>query len=101
MLGVVYQDTPENARRWMQRMGGGWPSVIDASSRIAIDYGVYGVPETYFIDKNGRVAFKQIGPVSWMLLRQKVDSLLAQPTSTELKAGVSGAGALHSSGSQS
>ncbi|UCC47494.1 MAG: TlpA family protein disulfide reductase [Gemmatimonadota bacterium] len=100
MLGVVYQDTPENARRWMQRMGGGWPSVIDASSRIAIDYGVYGVPETYFIDKNGRVAFKQIGPVSWMLLRQKVDSLLAQPTSTELKTGVSGAGALHSSGSQ-
>jgi cytochrome c biogenesis protein CcmG/thiol:disulfide interchange protein DsbE len=100
MLGVVYQDTPENARRWMQRMGGSWPSVIDASSRIAIDYGVYGVPETYFIDKDGRVAFKQIGPVSRMLLRQKVDSLLAQPTSAELKTGASGAGGLHTSGNQ-
>jgi cytochrome c biogenesis protein CcmG/thiol:disulfide interchange protein DsbE len=77
MLGVVYQDTPENARRWMQRMGGSWPNVMDPGSRIAIDYGVYGVPETYFIDKDGRIAYKQIGPVSRMLLRQKVDSLLA------------------------
>ncbi len=86
MLGVVYQDSPENARRWMQRMGGSWPSVIDPDARIAIDYGVYGVPETYFIDPSGRIAYKQIGPVSWPILRQKVDSLMALPPSNEFTA---------------
>jgi len=86
MLGVVYQDSPENARRWMSRMGGNWPSLIDPNSRIAIDYGVYGVPETYFIDREGRVAYKQIGPVSWPLLRSKVDSLLALPAGAEFTA---------------
>lgn len=77
MLGVVYQDSPENARRWMNRMGGSWPSLIDANSRIAIDYGVYGVPETYFIGRDGRIAHKQIGPVDPLLMRRTVDRLLA------------------------
>lgn len=80
MLGVVYQDSPENARRWMRRMGGGWPSLIDSNSRIAIDYGVYGVPETYFIGKDGRIAHKQIGPVNSMLMKDTVDRLLAEPS---------------------
>lgn len=86
MLGVVYQDSPENARRWMSRMGGSWPSLLDPNSRIAIDYGVYGVPETYFIDRQGRVAYKQIGPVNWPLMRGKVDSLLALSAGAELTA---------------
>lgn len=75
VLGVVYQDRPENARRWMSRMGGDWPSVIDRSSRIAIDYGVYGVPETYFIGKDGRIAYKQIGPVDGELLTTWIERL--------------------------
>jgi cytochrome c biogenesis protein CcmG/thiol:disulfide interchange protein DsbE len=79
MLGVVYQDEPPNAQRWMERMGGSWPSLIDKSSRIAIDYGVYGVPETYFIGKDGLIAHKQIGPVNAMLMKGLVDSLLAVP----------------------
>lgn len=79
MLGVVYQDSPENARRWMERMGGDWPSLIDRNSRIAIDYGVYGVPETYFITRDGRIAHKQIGPVNRRLMRTLVDELLAEP----------------------
>jgi cytochrome c biogenesis protein CcmG/thiol:disulfide interchange protein DsbE len=87
MLGVVYQDSPENARRWMTRMGGGWPSVIDDNSRIAIDYGVYGVPETYFIARDGRIAHKQIGPVSWPLLTALVDRLLAESASDDLAIG--------------
>lgn len=86
MLGVVYQDSPENARRWMQRMGGTWPSLVDPNARIAIDYGVYGVPETYFIDRQGRIAYKQIGPVSWSLLSNMVDSLLALPADAEYTA---------------
>lgn len=84
MLGVVYQDSPENARRWMRQMGGSWPSLLDPSSRIAIDYGVYGVPETYFIGKDGRIAYKQIGPVNRPLLAQWVERLLAESTELEL-----------------
>jgi hypothetical protein len=67
----------------MERMGGTWPSLVDPASRIAIDYGVYGVPETYFIGKDGIVAHKQIGPVSAMLMKQLVDSLLAAPVEGE------------------
>lgn len=78
MLGVVYQDEPENARRWMQRRGGTWPSLLDPNSRIAIDYGVYGVPETYFIGRDGRIAYKQIGPVSRQLLNDWITRLLAE-----------------------
>jgi cytochrome c biogenesis protein CcmG/thiol:disulfide interchange protein DsbE len=84
MLGVVYQDTPENAQRWMQRMGGSWPSLIDANSRIAIDYGIYGVPETYFIARDGRIAHKQIGPVNRPLMRRWMDQLLAESAGPEL-----------------
>lgn len=80
MLGVVYQDSPENARRWMARRGGSWPNVIDPSSRIAIDYGVYGAPETYFIGRDGRIAYKQIGPVYPEVMLYWVDRLLAEST---------------------
>lgn len=83
MLGVVYQDEPPNAVRWMERMGGTWPSLVDPASRIAIDYGVYGVPETYFISKDGFIAHKQIGPVNPLLMRQLVDSLLAAPAAVD------------------
>ncbi len=76
VLGVVYQDSPELARRWMSRMGGSWPSLTDPNSRIAIDYGVYGVPETYFIGRDGRIAYKQIGPVNHALIEGWVDRLL-------------------------
>ncbi len=87
MLGVVYQDSPENAKRWMRRMGGSWPSLLDPNSRIAIDYGVYGVPETYFIGRDGRVAYKQIGPVNRPLLSHWVERLLAESGEVEVTSG--------------
>lgn len=94
VLGVVYQDSPENARRWMARMGGGWPSIMDGESRIAIEYGVYGVPETFFIGRDGRIAYKQIGPVNWPLLQQWVDRLLAQSPNDDLALDEAPAGGL-------
>lgn len=76
-LGVLYQDEPGSAIPWIKDMGGqSYPSVLDNRSRTAIDYGLYGVPETFFIDASGRVAFKQIGPVTDALLTRVVDSLL-------------------------
>ena len=86
MLGVVYQDEPENARRWMRQRGGDWPNLIDPRSRIAIDYGVYGVPETYFIARDGRIAYKQIGPVNRPLLNEWITRLLAETPEREFTA---------------
>jgi cytochrome c biogenesis protein CcmG/thiol:disulfide interchange protein DsbE len=77
--GVVYNDSPENAERWIQQMGGQtYPALIDPKSRTAIDYGLYGVPETFFISKTGRVAHKQIGPSTPEILRAWIDKLLAE-----------------------
>jgi cytochrome c biogenesis protein CcmG/thiol:disulfide interchange protein DsbE len=54
--------------------------VDDPGSRTAIDYGLYGVPETFFIGPDGRVAYKHVGPVTEGLLTAHVDSLLAAAT---------------------
>ena len=77
-FGTVYNDRPDNAALWIQMMGGqSYPSLLDQGSRTAIDYGLYGVPETFFIGRDGRVAYKHVGPVTEGLLRQKIDSLRA------------------------
>ncbi|MFQ5745662.1 MAG: TlpA family protein disulfide reductase [Gemmatimonadota bacterium] len=77
VVGVVYQDSRENAARFLREMGGGWTQLLDPSTRVGIDYGVYGVPETFFLNPKGEISFKQVGPVTWDLVRTKVDSLLA------------------------
>ena len=70
---MVYKDSPENARSWIDAMGGqSYPSLADPGSRVAIDYGLYGVPETFFIAPDGRVAYKHVGPVTEELLRAKI-----------------------------
>jgi cytochrome c biogenesis protein CcmG/thiol:disulfide interchange protein DsbE len=77
-FGPVYNDTPTNAVRWIEAMGGqAYPALLDHGSRTAIDYGLYGVPETFFIGGDGTVAYKHVGPVTEALLRQKIDSLRA------------------------
>ncbi len=76
-VGVLYNDIAENGRRWIASMGGqSYASVLDPGSRTAIDYGLYGVPETFFIGRNGKVAYKHLGPITAQLLVQKIDSLL-------------------------
>lgn len=92
--GVLYNDVPENGTRWISEMGGqSYPSVNDPRTRVAIDYGLYGVPETFFIGKDGRVAYKHVGPVTATLLAQKLDSLLHLPAPGASAAGTTpGAG---------
>ncbi|MCI0436974.1 MAG: redoxin family protein [Gemmatimonadetes bacterium] len=76
--GVLYDDAPENGRRWIREMGGQtYPSIVDRNERTAIDYGLYGVPETFIIDANGRVVHKKVGPVTVTELRRMIDPLLA------------------------
>jgi cytochrome c biogenesis protein CcmG/thiol:disulfide interchange protein DsbE len=82
-VGVLYMDETAAALRWLAEMGGiNYPAVTDVESRTAIDYGVYGVPETYVIDPSGRVAYKQLGPVTTALLRRVIDSILVNTDSS-------------------
>ena len=78
MVGVNYQDKDEPARRFLAQFGHTFPNAPDPGSRVSVDYGVYGVPETYFIDKKGRVRFKQVGPVSDETLKSQIERLLAE-----------------------
>ncbi|HSL69469.1 MAG TPA: redoxin domain-containing protein [Longimicrobiales bacterium] len=78
-FGAVYNDSPGNATRWIEEMGGqSYPSLIDPGSQAAIDYGLYGVPETFFIGPDGKVAYKHIGPVTEEILVEWIDKLLVQ-----------------------
>jgi cytochrome c biogenesis protein CcmG/thiol:disulfide interchange protein DsbE len=77
-LGVLYNDQPAAGVQWISEMGGqSYPSVNDPNARTAIDFGLYGVPETFFLDVDGRVAYKNTGPVTDQLVSRIVDSLMA------------------------
>ncbi len=77
VLGVLFQDTPEQGQAFIERLGGDWRMAVDPGSPTAIRYGVYGVPETFFIGADGRVSRRVDLPVTWDLVTQQVDSLLA------------------------
>ena len=79
MVGVNYQDKDEPARRFLIQFGHTFPNAPDPGSRVSVDYGVYGVPETFFIDRTGRVRFKQVGGVTDEIMKQQVEKLLAEP----------------------
>jgi cytochrome c biogenesis protein CcmG/thiol:disulfide interchange protein DsbE len=63
--GLNYKDQPDDAAQWLDSLGDPYTRTgADISGRVAIDWGVYGVPETFVIGADGRVAYKHIGPVS-------------------------------------
>ncbi|WP_395449289.1 DsbE family thiol:disulfide interchange protein [Aminobacter sp. UC22_36] len=65
IAGLNYKDKPENARRFLGDLGNPFKAVgVDQNGRTAIDWGVYGVPETFLVGKDGKVAFKHVGPLS-------------------------------------
>ncbi|HVY57253.1 MAG TPA: DsbE family thiol:disulfide interchange protein [Xanthobacteraceae bacterium] len=65
VVGLNYKDQPDNARRFLGRYGNPFAaSGADADGRAAIEWGVYGVPETFVIDRDGRIAFKLVGPIT-------------------------------------
>ncbi|MHB1265854.1 MAG: TlpA family protein disulfide reductase [Gemmatimonadaceae bacterium] len=75
--GILYKDSAPNIRRWIAEMGGQvYPTLSDPSARTAIDYGLYGVPETFFIGPDGKVVKKHTGPVNAAALTRTIDSLL-------------------------
>lgn len=65
LVGINYKDQPDNARRFIGRYGNPFAAVgADAKGRAAIDWGVYGVPETFVVGRDGRIAFKLVGPIT-------------------------------------
>ena len=65
IVGLNYKDDPDDAKNWMNTLGNPYDvSIMDQDGRIGIDYGVYGVPETFVIDKKGLIRYKHTGPVS-------------------------------------
>jgi cytochrome c biogenesis protein CcmG, thiol:disulfide interchange protein DsbE len=65
LIGLNYKDQPVDGIKWLERYGDPYDlSVIDRDGRIGIDFGVYGVPETFLIDQKGMIRHKQIGPVT-------------------------------------
>jgi cytochrome c biogenesis protein CcmG/thiol:disulfide interchange protein DsbE len=65
IVGINYKDAPDNARRFLNRYGNPFVAAgTDANGRTAIDWGVYGVPETFLIGRDGAIAYKLVGPIT-------------------------------------
>jgi cytochrome c biogenesis protein CcmG, thiol:disulfide interchange protein DsbE len=65
LVGINYKDAPDNARRFLNRYGNPFAAAgVDENGRTSIDWGVYGVPETYVIGRDGSIAFKLVGPIT-------------------------------------
>ncbi len=77
LYGLNYKDSRDDALGWLKRFGDPYRlSAFDLDGRIGIDYGVYGVPETYVIDKRGVIRYKRIGPVTDELIKEKLIPLV-------------------------
>lgn len=80
ILGVDYKDTPEDARRWLEQHGNPYREVVlDGDGAVGLDWGVYGVPETFVLAPDGRILYKQIGPMTPEAWEQKIRPLIAVP----------------------
>ncbi len=79
-VGIVFQDSAKNARGYLVEMGdvatGSYINLLDPGSLVAIDYGVYGVPETFFVDRRGVVVAKRVGRVTPEILAVELGRLL-------------------------
>jgi len=79
IYGLNYKDQPAAGQKWLRDFGNPYAaSLIDLDGRVGIDFGVYGVPETFIIDRQGVVRFKQIGPVTPEVIRTKIEPLVRQ-----------------------
>ncbi len=79
IYGVDYKDTRDEALTWLRQHGNPYPlTAVDEAGRVGINYGVYGVPETYVIDKAGVIRYKQIGPLREDTLKTKILPLVRE-----------------------
>jgi cytochrome c biogenesis protein CcmG/thiol:disulfide interchange protein DsbE len=78
VVGVDIQDKEEPARRFLEQFSISFPNGPDPTGKISVDYGVYGVPETFFVDKAGIIRFKHAGAVTEELFRSQIERLLRE-----------------------
>ena len=84
-FGVVYNDEPPAVRRYVRQLGGqSYPALLDPGQRVAIDYGLVGVPETFFIDQEGIVRRKVFSAVDYGLLVEEIEAMLAEHHAEEV-----------------
>lgn len=76
VIGIVHRDRSEAARSFMARMGAAWPAAMDPGGGVADSYGIFGLPETFFIDSNGVVVARQVGPLTAPDLERKLGAVL-------------------------
>lgn len=78
-FGVVYNDEPPAVRQYIRQLGGqSYPALLDPGQRVAIDYGLVGVPETFFIDQDGIVRRKVFSAVNAQILTEEIETMLAR-----------------------
>ena len=84
LVGINYKDAPDNARRFLGRYGNPFGVVgVDANGRAAIEWGVYGVPETFVVGRDGTIVYKLVGPIT----PDNIDSVLKAEIDKALKTG--------------
>ena len=80
VLGVDIQDKDEAGLKFIRDFSLTFPNAPDPAGKVSVDYGVYGVPETFFIDRQGRIRVKHVSAVTDQVFRETVETLLAEPT---------------------
>ena len=79
LVGLNYKDQPENARRFLGALGNPYAAIgSDVSGRTAIDWGVYGVPETFIISKSGMILYKHVGPLTDEAIKGPIEAEIAK-----------------------
>lgn len=79
IVGIDYKDKPADAARFLSEMGIPYQKIgADRDGRVAIDWGVYGVPETFVVDGKGRIVYRQVGPIQEPDLNDKILPILAR-----------------------
>ena len=73
ILAINYKDQPQAANNWLRRFGNPYRRIgADIDGRVAIDFGVYGVPETFIVDREGVIRFKQVGPITESAMKNDI-----------------------------
>ncbi|MBT8212643.1 MAG: redoxin domain-containing protein [Acidimicrobiia bacterium] len=88
-VGVLYQDNPERGRSWLEEVGRSRETiyVVDEGSRVGLDYGVFGLPETFFVDRNGTIVAKKTGVISAGELSTVLNQIILGETVGRLEPG--------------
>ena len=77
LYGINYKDNPTSAKNWLKELGNPFHRIgVDRNGRSAIDWGVYGVPETYILDNEGRIRYRHVGPLNKKILVKEINPLI-------------------------